>query len=246
MDHTNGEGAPLIILYKFGPGFDLRETGPFVLKVMAYMRLTGIDFTETVQGDPRKAPKGKIPYISDEGELIGDSHFIIQHLKSKYGDPLSEGLKSEQLATAHALRVMLEERTYWAGMIYPRWVKEDHHKMIADTFFTDIPAFLRMTVFRMIAKGVSKGAKAQGMTNHTDAEIYELGLADVKTVETILGDKNYILGEAPTEIDCTVFAFLYGMASEMFPTPIQAYIKNSSTLSAYVSRMEDTVFKGHS
>ena len=48
MDHTNGEGAPLIILYKCGPGFGLRETGPFVLKVMAYMRLTGIDFTETV------------------------------------------------------------------------------------------------------------------------------------------------------------------------------------------------------
>ena len=63
------ESPPLIILYKFGPGFGLRETGPFVLKVMAYMRLTGIDFTETVQGDPRKAPKRKIPYISDEGEL---------------------------------------------------------------------------------------------------------------------------------------------------------------------------------
>lgn len=232
----------MIELFKFGPAFGLRETGPFVLKLMTYMKLADIPFKETIQGDPRKAPKKKIPYIIDDGQEIGDSTFIIKHLKSKFGDPLAEGLSAEQLASGHTLKVMLEERTYWAGMIYPRWVKKDHHKLIANTFFAEIPGFIRMRLFGMVAKGVTKSAYGHGIARHTDAEIYELGLEDIKSVETLLGPKPFMLGDKPAEVDATVFPFLYGMAADVFPTPVQAYIKNSKTLSAYLERMETKVF----
>ena len=232
----------MIKLYKFGPAFGLRETGPFVLKTMAYMKLAGIPFEDIVQGDPRKAPKKKIPYISDDGQEIGDSTFIIKHLKSKFGDPLAEGLSAEQLAKGHALKVMLEERTYWAGMIHPRWVKTDHHKFIADTFFGEIPGFIRMPLFRAVAKGVTKSAIGHGIGRHTDAEIFEMGVDDVKAVEATLGKKKFILGAKPAEVDATVFAFLYGMQTDVFPTPIQAYIKGSKTLMPYLERMESTIF----
>lgn len=232
----------MIELYKFGPAFGLRETGPFVLKTMTYMRLAGIPFTEHVQGDPRKAPKKKIPYIVDDGQEIGDSTFIIKHLKTKFGDPLAKGISKEKLATGHALKVMLEERTYWAGMIYPRWVKTDHHKLIANMFFANIPGFMRMPLFRMVAKGVAKAADGHGIGRHTDKEIFELGLDDIKTVETLLGQKKYMLGAKPAEVDATVFPFLYGMRADVFSTPIQAYIKNSKSLSAYLERMEAAVF----
>jgi len=232
----------MIELYKFGPAFGLRETGPFVLKVMTYMKLAGIPFREHVQGDPRKAPKKKIPYISDDGVEIGDSTFIIKHLKAKFGDPLADGMSAYQLAKGQALKVMLEERTYWAGMIYPRWVKTDHHQMIADTFFAEIPSFLRMFVFRMVAKGVAKSAMGQGIMHHSDAEIYELGVDDIKTVETILGTQKFILGDKPAEADATVYAFLYGMSAEVFPTPIQARIRGSKPLMAYLDRMDALVW----
>jgi len=232
----------MIKLYKFGPAFGLRETGPFVLKTMAYMKLAGIPFEEAVQGDPRKAPKGKIPYIEDEGKEIGDSTFILKHLKSKFGDPLAEGLSADQLATGHALKTMLEERTYWAGMIYPRWVKKDHHKLIADTFFGEIPKFLRMTIFGMVAKGVAKSAAGQGILAHSDAEIYELGVDDIKTVEAMLGEKDFILGDKPAEVDATAYAFLHGMSAEVFPTPVQEYIRGSETLMEYLARMDGFVF----
>ena len=232
----------MIELYKFGPGFGLRETGPFVLKVMTYCRLAGIEFSEHVQQDPRKAPKNKIPYIRDGDQEIGDSTFIIKHLKSKHGDPLAKGLTDTQLATAHALKVMLEERTYWAGMIHPRWVKTDHHERIANTFFGSIPGFIRMTIFRHIAKGVDKAEKGHGIGLHTDDEIFELGVDDVKAVESILGKNKFMLGSKPTEIDATVFPFLYGMRAEIFPTPIQDYIANSKTLSPYIDRLEAIVF----
>jgi len=233
----------MIKLYKFGPAFGLRETGPFVLKLMAYMRLAEIPFTEVKETDPRKAPKKKIPFIVDEGEEIGDSTFIVKHLKTKFGDPLAAGFTAKQLATGHALKVMLEERTYWAGMLYPRWVKTDHHKMLADKLFSEIPSFIRMPIFRMIVKGVAKSADGQGITRHTEAEIYELGVDDVKTVETLLGKKKFILGAKPAEVDATVFAFLHGLSADVFPTPIQAYIRASKPLMAYHDRMDALVFE---
>lgn len=232
----------MIKLYKFGPGFGLRETGPFVLKTMTYMRLARVPFEEQIQGDPRKAPKKKIPYIMDDGEVIGDSTFIIKHLKEKFGDPLAEGLTDAQLATGHAVKVMLEERTYWAGMIYPRWIKTDHHRLIADTFFAEIPGFIRMPLFRTIAKGVAKAADGHGIGRHSGDEIYDLGLDDIKTVESVLGAKKFMLRDKPAEVDATVYAFLIGMAAEVFPTPIQAYIRSSETLMAYLDRMDEIVF----
>ena len=234
----------MIKLYKFGPAFGLRETGPFVLKTMSYMKLAGIPFTEQVQGDPRKAPKKKIPYIEDDGVEIGDSTFIIKHLKEKYGDPLAEGLSAYQLAKGHSIKVMLEERTYWAGMIYPRWVKKDHHQMIADTFFGEIPKFLRMTIFGVVAKGVAKSAAGQGILAHDDAEIYELGVDDIKTVEAMLGDKDFLLGAKPAEVDATAYAFLHGMSAEVFPNPVQAHIRGSEALMEYLARMDSLVFGG--
>jgi len=234
----------MIELYKFGPAFGLRETGPFVLKVMAYMRLAGIPFKDIVQGDPRKAPKKKIPYISDEGEDIGDSTFIIKHLKTKFGDPLAEGHSVEDLAKGHAIKVMLEERTYWAGMIYPRWVKTDHHQLLADTFFAEIPGFIRMPVFRMIAKGVAKSATGHGIGHHSGAEIFDLGLDDIKTVETLLGDQDFMLGTKPAEVDATAYAFLHGMSAKVFPTPIQAHIRLGGFLMGYLERMDGLVFAG--
>lgn len=234
----------MIELYKFGPAFGLRETGPFVLKTLAYMRLAGIPFTEHVQGDPRKAPKKKIPYISHAGEEIGDSSFILKYLKSKFGDPLADGLSADALAKGHAIKVMLEERTYWAGMIYPRWVKTDHHKLLADTFFTEIPSFIRMPVFRLVAKGVAKSAEGHGILRHTEAEIFELGLDDIKSVEAALGMQDFILGANPAEVDASVYAFLHGMSAEVFPTPIQAHIRGSATLMAYLDRMDALVFAG--
>ena len=236
----------MIELYKFGPAFGLRETGPFVLKTLAYMKLAGIPFTEQVQGDPRKAPKKKIPYINDEGVEIGDSTFILKYLKSKFGDPLAEGLNEEQLAKGHAVKVMLEERTYWSGMIYPRWVKKDHHKLIADTFFGEIPSFLRMTIFGFVVKGVVKAAEGHGIARHTDAEIFDLGLDDIKTVEALLGNQDFMLGAKPAEVDATVYAFLHGMSAEVFPTPIQAHIRGSKRLMAYLERMDALVFEGES
>ena len=78
----------MIKLYQFRPAFGLPNASPFCMKVENYLRMAGLAYECPRGADMRKAPKGKMPYIEDEGSLIADSSFIIDHLKRKYGDPL--------------------------------------------------------------------------------------------------------------------------------------------------------------
>ena len=39
-----------------------------------------------------KAPNGKIPYIEDDGQLLGDFTLIRWHLEKKYGIDFDQGL----------------------------------------------------------------------------------------------------------------------------------------------------------
>ncbi len=65
----------MITLYTFGPYFGLPDASPFVLKAMLLLKIAGLPFEESRSGFA-KAPKGKLPYIDDDGEKIADSTFI--------------------------------------------------------------------------------------------------------------------------------------------------------------------------
>lgn len=231
----------MIEFYKFAPQFGLRDASPFVLKLETYLRLAGLDYNANIVMDPRKAPKGKLPYIVDDGKTISDSTHCIDHLKEKYGDPLGKGLTAEQRAIGHAVKTMLEERTYWA-LVNLRWMEPQNAAVIRDTWFGEIPAFLRGFVFGKIIKDMKKGMQAHGIGRHSDAEIYAFAIDDLKTVEAILGDKPYLLGSAPSEYDASVYGLFANFMAKPFPSKMSAYIQSSKTLSAYIDRMEKEAF----
>ena len=69
-----------------------RNVSPFGLKLEAWLRLADIPYTVEPSTDLGKAPKGKLPYIRDEGRLIGDTTLIIEHLKASRGIDPDAGL----------------------------------------------------------------------------------------------------------------------------------------------------------
>jgi glutathione S-transferase len=69
----------------------------------------------------RAAPKGKIPYIDDDSEIVADSTFIRWHLEKKYGLDFDAGLTLEQRAIAWAFEKMAEEHLYWQYSIWAGW-----------------------------------------------------------------------------------------------------------------------------
>jgi len=82
----------MIRLYQFAPAFGLPNASPFCMKVETFLRMAGLSYECPRDADLRKAPKGKLPYIVDEGAVVSDSSFIVDHLKRKYGDPLDSHL----------------------------------------------------------------------------------------------------------------------------------------------------------
>ena len=232
----------MLKLHKFVPKFGTRDASPFCLRLMTYLKLAKIEHSIHEIMDPRKGPKGKVPYIVDGDVSMGDSELIIEYLKEKHGDPLAQGLSDNDKAIAHSITIMLTERFYWAAMIHPRWVLSDHHPLMVETWFSMIPGILRGFITKKVFKDVKKASEAHGIGRHSTEDIYKMALRDVKSIETLLGDKDFVLDEQVREVDATVYAFLNSAITKPFVTPVSDYIESRPALMAYIERVDKLAF----
>ena len=72
----------MIQLYQFAAAWGMPSGSPFCTKLHAYFRMADVDYEPVNIGDPRKAPKGKVPYIADDGTTISDSGDIVDHIEA--------------------------------------------------------------------------------------------------------------------------------------------------------------------
>ncbi len=198
----------MIKLYSFGPAFGLPDPSPFVMKVDAWMRMSGIPFEHVSGvGNLRKAPKGKLPFIDDGGKVIADSHLIIDYLRQQYGSPLDRGLSAEQKAIAVMVGKSLDEHLYWC-LVYSRWIRPDTWPRVKKTFFNVVPLPMRALVCWMAQKKVRRSLHLQGFGRHSDEEILAMTTEMLQAMSDLLGDKNYMFGEQPSTLDATAYGFL--------------------------------------
>lgn len=95
----------MIRLHQYPPMFGIPNPSPFCMKLETWLRMANLPFEIVQVVDPRKGPKGKVPWIEDEGKTIADSAFIIEYLQKAYGDPLHDGeLDPAQRATSMRTR----------------------------------------------------------------------------------------------------------------------------------------------
>ena len=82
---TNGTS---IRLFQFPRMFSIPNLSPFCCKLETWLRIAGIPYEVVDTLEPRKAPKGKLPFIEDAGLRMGDTSLIIEHLVRTRGvDP---------------------------------------------------------------------------------------------------------------------------------------------------------------
>ena len=89
----------MITLYTFGPAFGLPDPSPFVTKAEVLIKMSGLPYRTDTKGFPT-APKGKLPYIDDDGTIIADSTFIRMHLERKYRIDFDQGLSPAERGVA--------------------------------------------------------------------------------------------------------------------------------------------------
>jgi glutathione S-transferase len=225
----------MITLYAFGPQFSLPDPSPFVTKAEVLLKMSRLPYEINLKGF-RKAPKGKLPYIKDDGELIADSTFIRRHLETKHKIDFDRGLSAEQKAIALAFEKLAEDNLYWA-IVDARWMIDANFDRGPRKFFEAIPAPVRAFVVPMVRRNVRKHLHSQGMGRHSRAEIEELGTKDIDAIATFLGQKSFFMGADPTGVDATIFAFMAGALCPEYDTPVRTAAERHENLRRYVGRM---------
>ncbi len=231
------KGLPVIRLHQFAPAFGLPNASPFCMKVETYLRMAGLPFEAVNDGNIMKAPKGKLPYVDDDGTLVADSSFIIEHLKQRYGDPLDASLSPLQRAQATALQRLLEENLYWA-VVYTRWVQPAGWALTGPAFFGGLPPPLRWLVPPLARRGMRASLRGHGMGRHNAQEVMAIGCRDITAVADWLGPQPYMLGDAPTSVDATAYALLANVLWAPVQSPLQDHAASRPTLAAYCQRMK--------
>jgi glutathione S-transferase len=225
----------MITLYTFGPGLGLPDPSPFVTKAEILLKMAGLPYRTDTTGF-RNAPKGKLPYIEDDGERVADSTFIRLHIEKKYGFDFDRGLDQEHRAIAWAFEKLAEDHLYWA-LVEARWADDENFDKGPRNFFGAVPAFVRPMVITMVRRKVRTALHGQGTGRHSRAEIAALAARGIDALADYLGDKPYFMGSEPVGADATVYSFTAGLLCPLFRAPVRDAAERHANLKRYVGRM---------
>jgi glutathione S-transferase len=225
----------MITLYGFGAGFGLPEISPFVTKTEVQLKMACLEYAKE-RAMPTASPKGQLPFIADDGETIADSTFIRAHIEGKYGFDFDAPLSLQQRAQAWAIERMIEHHVYWA-LVGARWVDPDNFTKGPAHFFDGAPEHLRDKLREDAQFRVAENYLLSGLGRHAPDEDVDLAVRSLFALSVQLGDKPYLMGEAPCGTDATAFGALAGILTPFFVSPLRQRAEQFANLTAYVDRM---------
>ncbi len=230
-----------LIVHQIPSAWGLPSIGPFSLKLEAYLRIVDIPYTAVFDATPFKGPKRKLPWIEHEGKTIGDSGFIIEYLAQRFGCNPNAGLTAAERGIALSMRRLIEENLYWT-MVFDRWMVDANWPLTQQTVLGMIPTPVRLVIAPIARRGVRRQLTGHGIGLHSPDEIHAIAAKDIGAIADFLGDKPYLMGTAPTEID----AVAYGMLANIMLVPIASPTKDAAlrrtNLVGYVARIRDRYF----
>jgi glutathione S-transferase len=232
----------MITLYTFGPGFGLPDPSPFVMKGEMLLKLAKLEYQANTKGFLR-APKGKLPYIDDDGTVIADSTLMRLHFERKYGIDYDRGLSEHERGIAWATEKMLEDHMYWV-LVYWRWMNDANFERGPANFFKRAPAFIRPLVKWKVRGNVRRNLHAHGISRHNESEMTAMSDRAFEALSRVLGDNRYLMGNEVCGADATAFAFIAGSLCPIFESPAHAKARSLPNLAAYRDRMLAEFYPG--
>lgn len=231
----------MIELHTMAPAWSLPTFTPFGLKLIAYMRLCELPFRVVVEANPMRGPKHKFPWIVDAGTTIADSGFIVRHLIDVHGADLDRWHSDHERALAHALRRMIEESLCFT-ILYFRWTDEPAYRAATDEALRSLPAPMRALARPLIRRRILRDLWGQGVGRHQRAEVVRLGQDDLDALASMLGDREYLLGDRPSAVDASAAAFLSVLLQPPIELELVGVARSHANLVAYERRMAQRCF----
>jgi isoprene-epoxide---glutathione S-transferase len=235
----------MITVYGYGPAWGLPCISPFVTKVVNYLTMAGVPF-EFVRQDlgalAQDSPTAKMPFIREDGQQVNDSTRIIEYVKDKYGDKLDDHLSETDKAIGLAFQRMVEEYTYWSGVIEPRWTTVEKFKIytpyVVGAEFDDLPPEAQEGLLAFREKIYDQHLK-QGMGLRPHADVVKCLAEDLDALSTFLGDKPFFLGDEPTSYDATIYSTFRHITDSPWDWEGRDYARSKTNLVAYADRMRE-------
>jgi glutathione S-transferase len=231
---------PPVKLFQFPRMFDIPNLSPFCCKLETWLRIAGVPYEAIETPDPRKGPKGKLPFIEDAGVRIADTSIIVDHLVKTRGVDPDARLDDSQRAIALLVQRTLEEH-YAFVLAYTHLVRDEGLRHTRARFDA-VPAIIRPLVFRAVQGQIKKMLWLQGILRHSDAEIVESALRDWRAILTVMGDRRFFFGDEPTGIDAVVFGALATSVLTPIESPIRDFLRSKPACVAYAERMRERFF----
>lgn len=223
-------------LLVFPPKFGLPSASAFSTKAMLLMEMAGLDYTRSA-GDSTKAPKKKLPVLIDGDKTIPDTHFIRVHLEETYGVDFDEGLTPSERAVATAMISLAEDRLYFVGMA-ERWLYPENRAALHD-MLDAIPKPIRKPVVGIIIRSVTRDLRGQGTGRHSRDEAAVIGRTAIDAFAAHLADKPFMMGNAPTSADASVYPMISSLTVDGFETRLRGAVEAHPSLMAYIERMQE-------
>lgn len=211
------------------------------MKLEGFLRIANIPYQVIEISDPNKGPKGKLPYINDNGVIIGDSELIMDYLESKLDFNVDGHLGSQQKAMQHAFIRTLDEHLYWA-LVYSRWADESNWKTFKRYLFADIPPPISTLIAKKVRKQILNQLHQQGIGRHSCEDIYKKAIKDIEQLSQLLGDHQWFGGDYVSKLDLTALSYLSNMMIDELPSPLADTVNKIDNLRTYKERALAIIF----
>jgi len=211
------------------------NVSPFGLKLETWLRLHDIKYKPDTDC-PSHHDTSKSPWISYNGEEVTDSQLIIEFLTEKLD--LAKEVKAEDRVVAHGIRAILEDNFNFCRSAEMFIFGDPEDLDILPTFFP-VKAVNKFITKRVV-KMIGNQPKAQGIGRLKKEAVLKMAEDDLETVSIALGDKPFLLGNEPSDVDAVVFGFL-ALATYLGPLnqEIPKILGKFDNLKAHTERMKE-------
>lgn len=188
----------VVILHQFPRTINLKvpSASPYCLKLETWLRMANINYQNHFTF--KMSSKGKIPWITLNGNNVADSQFCIEYLGEKLDKDLNSGIINNlELAAARAFLKLVEGSLSYCITLY-------RIKIYRKPSENGLPWFL----IAFTRTNYLKGLKVQGYGKHTNKEIFSIAKSDLKAINDYIGSRKFLTGNSPCNEDAALFGML--------------------------------------